>query len=146
MNKLLRIISVFLLLFLGFGGAYGAMMLLSDPTGAKFGWPSELLDATPFNSYLLPGIVLLCFIGILPLVIAVFTIKKRKYAALLIIIQGAVLIGWLTAELIFNPAFFVPAMHYPSYAVGILLLANGMLLKHKVSPPFWGSLVCGQID
>ena len=47
------------------------------------------------------GIILLFSIGFLSLVIAVLTIRKVKNYPRFIILQGCVLIGWLTAELIF---------------------------------------------
>ena len=82
MEKILKIVSVVLLIFLGFGGAYGALIFISDPTGGKFGWPAELLEATPFNSYLIPGTVLMAFIGIFPLLVPIMgciLLFKRKY-------------------------------------------------------------------
>jgi len=133
MKTTLRIISVVLLVFLGLGGIYGALMLISDPSGGKFGWPAELLEATPFSSYLIPGIVLMVFIGILPLLVAVLTILKRRIAPWLIIIQGVVLIGWLSIELLLNPEFFLPEMHYPSYATGLLLTIMGGFLLFKLN-------------
>ena len=132
MKRFLRIIAVVLLVFLGIGGIYGAWMLISDPSGGKFDWPPELLDGTPFSSYLIPGIILMISIGIFPLYVAIITIIRKSYSHLLIILQGVVLIGWLTIELIINQAFFVPGMHYTCYAIGILLVfigARGFGLK-----------------
>jgi len=46
--------------------------------------------------------------------------------------QVTIVIGWLTIELLLNPDFFLPLMHYTSYAIGILLTAIGvMLLRMK---------------
>ncbi len=62
---------------------------------------------------------------------------EEKICHWLIILQGVILMGWLTAELLFNPAFLVPAMHYPSYAVAALLILNGWALfrlNRKLSP------------
>jgi hypothetical protein len=114
MKRIVKILAIVLLIFLGFGGVYGAWMLISDPSGGKFNWPLDLLNGTPFKSYLIPGIVLLVSNGLLPLYIAIVTISRKKYASWLITLQGSILIGWLTAELMINPEFFVPEMEYSS--------------------------------
>lgn len=131
MKKLLKILAIFLLMFLGFGGIYGAWMLISDPSGGKFQWSLDLLNGTPFKSFLIPGIVLMLSNGILPLIVAAATILKRRNAGWLILIQGGITIGWLTAQLIFNSEFFVPGMHYSSYGIGVLLVVVGLLQKPK---------------
>ena len=131
MKATLRILAIFLLLFLGFGGIYGALMLISDPSGGKFEWSLELLNGTPFNSFLLPGIVLLIVNGLLPIYVAIIVGLKKKYANTFILLQGVVVIIWLTVQLLINPDFFLPETHYPSYSVGILLVIIGLLLRRQ---------------
>ena len=136
MNIALRILAVILLLFLGFGGIYGAWMLISDPSGGNFEWSQSLLDGTPFTSFLIPGIILALSNGVFPLFVAITLVLKTKYSSWMLVLQGGVTMGWLTAQLIFNPDLFVPEMHYPSYAVGGLLAIIGLLFlylrkKHK---------------
>jgi hypothetical protein len=131
MKPTLRILAVFLLLFLGFGAIYGGLMLISDPSGGKFEWSLELLNGTPFKSFLIPGIILLIANGLFPIYIAVLTLLKKKYAASFILIQGVIVIIWLSVQLIMNPGFFLAATHYPSFSVGILLFLTGLYLRRK---------------
>ncbi len=131
MKTTFRILAVFLLLFLGFGGIYGALMLISDPSGGKFEWSLDLLKGTPFNSFLIPGIVLLIANGLLPIYIALITLLKRNYAPTLILFQGVITIIWLSVQLIINPNFFLPLTHYPSYGIGILLVILGLILQRQ---------------
>lgn len=136
MKTVLRIFAVLLLLFLGFGGLYGAWMLISDPSGGNFEWSLSLLDGTPFSSFLIPGIILALSNGILPLFVAITLVLKTRYSGCLLLLQGGVTIGWLTAQLIFNPDLFVPAMHYPSYAVGgLLIVIYWTCFDLKTKPP-----------
>ena len=128
MKKALRILAFLLLLFLGFGGIYGAWMLISDPSGGNFEWSLSLLDGTPFNSFLIPGIILALSNGIFPMFVAITLVLKIKYSGCLLLVQGGVTTVWLTAQLICNPDFFVPEMHYSSYAVGGLLAIIGLIL------------------
>jgi len=50
--------------FSGLGG--GALMLL-DPTGKSLRLPAIFLMGTPFDDYLVPGLFLVLFLGLLPL-------------------------------------------------------------------------------
>ena len=131
MKPILRILAFFLLLILGIGGLYGGLMLISDPSGKKFEWSLELLNGTPFNSFLLPGIVLLIVNGLLPIYVAVIVGLKKKYANTFILMQGVVVIIWLSVQLLMNSNFFLPVTHYPSYSVGILLVIIGLLLQRQ---------------
>ena len=131
MKTTLRILAIFLLLFLGFGGIYGAWMLISDPSGGKFEWSLDLLNGTPFNSFLFPGIVLLIANGLFPIFVAVITVLKKSYAQILILFQGVLVIIWLSVQLLLNPDFFLPVTHYPSYIIGFLLVIIGLVLRKQ---------------
>ncbi|MBN2350704.1 MAG: hypothetical protein JXJ22_17840 [Bacteroidales bacterium] len=128
MNTFSRFFAVSLLVFLGIGGIYGGWVLLSDPGGNKFQWSLELLEGTPFKNFLIPGIILFIMNGLLPLAIALLGIVKAWKYKWLIILQGIILIGWLTAELLFNSNFFWPGMHYSLYSMGIIFIVIGIIL------------------
>lgn len=131
MKTALRVLAILLLLFLGFGGVYGAWMLISDPSGGNFDWSLSLLDGTPFKSFLIPGIILLIVNGLFPIIVAVITVLKKSYAQTLILFQGVLVIIWLSVQLLLNPDFFLPQTHYPSYSIGILLVIIGLVLRRK---------------
>ncbi len=58
MKKSVKILSIFLLLFIGLSAIGGGGMLIYDRTGNFMKFPLDLLDQTPFNNYLIPGIIL----------------------------------------------------------------------------------------
>ena len=128
MKIILRVFAVILLTLLGIGGIYGGYMLFSDPSGKKFQWTVEMLEGTPFKNFLIPGITLFIVNGLLPLFIAILTIIKAKYYEWLIIIQGCILAGWLSAELIFNKDLYWPGMHISLYSMGIIFVITGIAL------------------
>lgn len=107
----------------------GSLFLIADPSGKTIQIPIELLNGTPFSDYLIPGIILLFANGILSVVIAILTVKKIKHYQWFIILQGCVLIGWLTVELILNIEFFSPVLHYPLYSIGIIFIVTGLISK-----------------
>ena len=64
MKTFLKISSILLLLFNGTGAFYGGIGLITDPTGVSIKLSVNLLEHTPFNNFLVPGIVLLGVNGI----------------------------------------------------------------------------------
>jgi len=131
MNKALRTFALILLFILGISALFGSWGLISDPSGKSIQIPIKVLDGTPFNDFLIPGILLLFANGFLSLTVAILTIKKIRHYPWFIILQGCVLLGWLTAELIFNIEMFYPIMHYPFYTIGILLIVIGIIIEKK---------------
>lgn len=135
MKKTLLALVLGLLLFLGITALVGGYLLISDPSGEALKMPLELLNGTPFGSYLFPGIILLLTSGLSSLIIAWLAIKKVKDYPVWIILQGVVLLIWLSAELGLNSDFYTPYLHLPYYAVGALLVIFGVglhrLEKHK---------------
>ena len=48
-------------------GLVGGIIMLMDPTGKSLRLPAIFLMGTPFDDYLVPGIFLVLFLGLLPL-------------------------------------------------------------------------------
>jgi hypothetical protein len=125
--KTKRITALILLFFNGISAIFGGVGLMADPGGEAMQMPLEFLENTPFKDFLIPGIILFTFNGILSLMIFVLTILKVKRYAWFIIFQGCVLIIWLTVQIIMIEKFY-PPLHIPYYLVGILLVISGSLL------------------
>ncbi|MBW6478879.1 MAG: hypothetical protein K0B37_05570 [Bacteroidales bacterium] len=132
MEKSLRVIALFLLFFNGLGAIYGGSLLIYDPTGSVLQIPAGFPENSPFKSYLIPGIILFVANGLLSIFIAVVTVRKTKYYTELIILQGLILTGWLTIQIIMLRVFF-PPMHVTCYIAGAGMIVTGFLLKNKVS-------------
>jgi len=132
-TTVLRISALCLLVFLGLTGLWGGYELITDPTGESLKLPFELIEATPFKDYLIPGIALFCGIGILSLLITWLVVKRRKYYPSYILLQGVILILWLTSELALNVDFFFPQTHITYYVMGFLLVLIGWKLKKNLA-------------
>ncbi|MFZ6029209.1 MAG: hypothetical protein ACOYYS_15970 [Chloroflexota bacterium] len=61
-------ILIFWLLFLALGGLYGGIAMLLDPSGASLQM-AEILPLLPVPDYVLPGLFLLLFMGLAPLLL-----------------------------------------------------------------------------
>ena len=128
-TKIYRVIAITLLFFLGFWAIFGGLALITDPTGESLQISLDYLEDSTFEDYLVPGFILLFANGILALVIAISVVRRVENYAFFIMVQGMVLVLWLSIQLYMNSAFYAPYLHISCYVIGILLLIFGALIK-----------------
>ena len=126
MNKIIRIFTIFLLLFLGVSAIFGGGAFIIDPTGSLIQMPVSHLEHSPFRNFLIPGLILFLFNGVSGIFIAVLVIRKYKFYPELIIIQGSVQSIWIIVQLIMIKS--VSFLHYIFFTIGILLIISGYKL------------------
>jgi hypothetical protein len=68
----------FLLMVLAFNAFYGGGAMILSPDGSMIGMEIGWIEGTPFKSYLIPGIMLLLFMGIVPAITLAGLIGKRR--------------------------------------------------------------------
>ena len=129
MKKTLKILSIAFLIFLSLGAIFGSYALISDPSGANFDWTTDILLGTPFNNFLIPGIILLIVNGLFPLYAVYLLFRNSKCISFYMILQGLILVFWLTAEIIFNPELYSELMHPMFYAIGLIIMILGILQR-----------------
>src|SRR5664280_3147951 len=71
-----RNVLLILLGFLALGAIIGGGTLTISPTGKLLRMPLYLLEKSPFNNYLIPGIILFSVFGLAPLLLIFALIKK----------------------------------------------------------------------
>lgn len=76
-KKIIRIKLIVAIAILAITGIYGGVALILDKSGANLELSTNLLESTIFNSYLVPGIILLILLGFFP-TITVFGLITRK--------------------------------------------------------------------
>ncbi len=69
-------ILFFVVLFQALSGLFGGFALTFYPSGEMLNMPLDYLNNSPFNNYLIPGIILFVFLGILPAFLFYSLIKK----------------------------------------------------------------------
>src|SRR5512133_2957529 len=78
-----RPFTVYLLsILLGFqaiGGLGGGLALTLSPSGEFMHMPLSALDGSTFNNFLIPGMILLLFLGVLPGVLAYAIVKQPDW-------------------------------------------------------------------
>ena len=118
------LIAVPLELFTALGAIPVGIMLVTDPTGAGVGFPPGWIEATPFGSYLVPGIYLLAMNGAGMLVLAGLTLMRHWVAPWLTGVLGTGLAIWIGVQLIVMPEVsFLQAIFG---VIGLVLMAVGV--------------------
>jgi hypothetical protein len=116
-------VAVVLELFTALGAIPVGVQLIADPTGATVGFPSGWIEATPFGSYLLPGVYLLLANGIGMLILAGLSVVRHWTAPWLTAVLGAGLVIWIGVQLVVMPeTSFLQAMFG---IIGMVLLVLG---------------------
>ena len=114
-----------LLVLLGLGGIGGGIPMLLDPSGTLMRLPKGLLNRLPINNFILPGLFLIVVMGLIPFVLAYGMWRRRRWAWLGTLVQGAVLVLWICFQIILwgTPI----AIQYIYLIWGIVLLVLGLL-------------------
>lgn len=109
-------VLVGLLLFNGIGAVFGGIGLLTG----SLAMPLDVLDGTPFDSYVVPAWILLVAVGGSSLLAAMLLIRRARYANQAAFIAGGVLLGWIVVEFILIPAGWMFQLVY--FVVALLIL------------------------
>lgn len=128
--KGLRILALILLFFNAISATFGGTGLVLSPDGSLMRIPLEWLEPTPFKDYLIPGLILLSMNGILSFIIGLMVIFKKHGYQLFVILQGAILAGWIITQILLIDLFHWLHILYGS--TGILLIINGFVLRSRL--------------
>jgi hypothetical protein len=130
MKKIIGYIQV----FIGMSAVAGGLPMILNPGGTDQGLTTEILASSPFNDYLIPGIILFTVNGLGNLTGAYFSLKERPFSGFAGIILGSALIIWVIVQVYYlglsiwlQPLFFV---------IGIVELVLGILIFRKEKPSF----------
>lgn len=93
-------LAVALEIFLGVGALFGGGVFILAPDGHLLGMPLTMLTGTPFQSFLVPGILLFSLVGVVPIVAAAITARHQAIAPLAAVVVGLILMGWITIEMV----------------------------------------------
>ena len=135
MIKILSVASVFLLLFTGISACISGFMLMYDPSGKPLRMNVSILAGSPFDSFFIPGIILLLFLGISGILIAFFVIIDHTYSTRLIFFQGLVMLFWIIVQVIMINQFFYLQLLYLLIGIALTYIGYyGISNKDNVNP------------
>lgn len=75
-------VLIFLLFILSVNAFYGGVCLVIQPDGSLLGIDAEWFENMPIQNFLFPGILLILFLGIFPLISLFGLFSKRKFKKL----------------------------------------------------------------
>ena len=136
--KIAKNIHLVLLGFLGLSAIGGGLTLIISPSGKLLGdLPLSLLKNSPFDNFLIPGIILFLVLGVFPILIVFALIKKpvslfagrfnlfsdMHWAWTFSIYIAFALIIWLQTEMYFLQVVGWLHNFYMLYAIPIIITA-----------------------
>jgi len=124
-NNLLRSASIVLVAFIGVSACFGGGLLIVDPSGRLLGLSTSMLETTPFESYLIPGIVLLTVIGVGSFLVMATIIRSNPIFPVLVTADGAVLTTWVIVQIAMIEVV-LPQQLIIGF-IGLLLVGVGVL-------------------
>lgn len=127
MKKTTRIILIILLFFTSLNALIAGFLFVIDPTGKLMGMTVDYLKNAPFQTFLIPGIVLFTFNGVLNLLAGVAVIYRKWYSAYFSILQGLILIGWIVVQMIMVQDFNM--LHFTMLTIGVMLVICGLIIR-----------------
>lgn len=130
-----------LLTFIGVGAIISGAMLAVVPDGHLMKWTTSQLAGTPFRDYLIPGMILLLFVGVFPLFVAYGLLKapawkwpdalnpakKAHWAWAASWAAGVVMLIWIAVEtaLLGYVSFLQPVVGVYGIAIIVLTMLPG---------------------
>lgn len=86
--------------FNGLSGLLGGFMLTNDPTGSSLTMKQEWLLNTPFDNFLIPGIILLIVNGFGNVLGFIISIMKYRNYSIVGSLFGIIMMIWITTQVI----------------------------------------------
>jgi hypothetical protein len=131
-------------IFLGLNGLTGGTLLIIKTDGSLLGMQPDWLSHSPFNDYLIPGILLSLLLGVLPLLTVtglikrnsfrwgqIFNIYKNRYWAWSFsLYTGIISIFWIAVQLLLTQYFWIQPV---IMLIGLFIIIFTMLppvMKH----------------
>ncbi|MGB3635448.1 MAG: hypothetical protein WA982_15505 [Rubrobacteraceae bacterium] len=113
--------------FAGLTAVSGGIALATGLEGDRF--PPEYLDGTPFDGYVVPGLILAGILGGSATVAAVATLRSKEIGGLTSVMAGAIMMGWIAGEILIlnQPSWTWTELFY--LVLGLLMAALGLIVQ-----------------
>jgi hypothetical protein len=124
----LRTALTALLAFVGLGGVFGGIQMLVDPY-RPMGMTPHMISRTPFDTYAVPGVLLLVLLGLVPLALAVALLVRTPFAAEGAAAFGLGLLAWIVTQWALTDArlWLQPVL----FTVGLAVVVVAVLLWRR---------------
>lgn len=131
-------ILLILLVLLSANAFYGGISFILEPNGSLLKIDTEWLNKTPFTNFLIPGILLILFMGVLPVIALIGLFSKKKLRVLsalncfpekrwgwtFALYSGIITNIWIIVQQLFTEYFVLQPV---IAAVGMLIIITSLL-------------------
>lgn len=125
MKSLLFVLVVFIALTSTISG----LLMISKPDGSILQLTPGLLEGTPFNNYLVPGILLATIVGGVNLIAVFFNMQRHPFRYNWAMAGGFMISGWLIVQMILIRTLHW--LHFIYLGIGLLIILIAFQLKGK---------------
>ena len=123
-----------LCLFTGVTAAGGGLALITSPHRGE-GRPAQMLEHSPFDSYLIPGLLLFLVIGLGNLAAAALEARRIRGSELAVLVAGAALTAWIVTQLVMIRT--VSWLQLVYFLIGTVTFGAALWLwrvRHRLAP------------
>jgi hypothetical protein len=125
----MRSLLFILVLFIAVTSTLSGLLMISNPDGGVLNLPRSLLDGTPFNDFLIPGILLTGAVGFVNLLAVFFNLQRHTKRYNWAIAGGMMISGWIITQMILIQK--IHWLHFIYLGVGMLIILIAYQLKGK---------------
>jgi hypothetical protein len=115
------------MLFQGISGLVGGVGLVIDSAGEFLDLSVDLLIGSPFQTFLVPGLILLVILGIAPMVVSVGLMKRTRWAWYGSLTLGCALVIWILTQIAIIGYWSDPPLQLVYGVLGIVLAGLTLL-------------------
>lgn len=127
MKRLYRMLFA-LHLFVGAGAVFGGLAAITDPK-APLGIPIEVLKNSPFNNFLIPGIILFTLIGLGNIFSALMFRFNSRFQGYISSVFSWALVIWIVVQCIMLNS--IAALHVIFFTIGLIEASLSMIILYE---------------
>jgi hypothetical protein len=120
----------FILTLVALGAIPAGLAMILKPDGSLLHMPTDILQGSPFNDFLIPGIFLFCFNGLGSLAGAVLCFIHSRYSAISGLILGIGLVVWIIVQLLTTG--LISWMQPAYFTIGLVEIILGLLIMRRI--------------
>lgn len=122
-----RFLLAALCLFVGVTAIGGGITLVLYPDGSAMNASPEMLEHSPFSTFLIPGLLLLFVVGFGNAVAGVLVASNARHAPYVAFVAGAALLVWIVVQMVMVRPHHWLQLVYLATAILILIEARNVL-------------------
>ena len=127
MKRTVFLVQGILHLLIGVGALASGALMVAAPDGRLMQLPLDMLKGSPFQNFLIPGIILLLVHGVGNTAAAILCFRRARLAGFVGMFFGMALIIWLFVQVsMIGGGHWLQNLYF---VLGVLLLISGVALR-----------------